>query len=97
MGLVLPFEMRSWFYYGKRPILSDVGLSLRREPKNKYDKCAVAVCKDGRKVGYVPATYSERVSKAIEQGRKFRIRVAIDTDGAKEMDCTPHLVIQEID
>ena len=41
-------------------------LDLVREPNNKYDACAVAVKFRGRKIGFVPASKNEIMSKLMD-------------------------------
>ena len=53
---------------------SDV-LTLVREPHNPYDKYAVAVYMDNRKVGYIPRTNSRIVASLIDAGEKIEARV----------------------
>ncbi len=50
-------------------------LECKPEPENKYDKNAVALLWNKRKLGYVPKYYSEFFSKTIFKGKKIIVKV----------------------
>lgn len=50
-------------------------LELVSDPTNEHDPYAIKVMKGREKIGYIPAYYSEQVSKAIALGRKVNCRV----------------------
>ncbi len=58
------------FYTGADSIISTLSsedeLRLVREPENEYDKFAVAVYHDDRKLGHIPRTNSQLVFEMIE-------------------------------
>jgi len=41
-------------------------LELVREPNNKYDECAIALHWNNRKIGFIPATENELLSRLID-------------------------------
>lgn len=75
------FIVAGFFYYqgSMSPHdIVDVGdfLTLKREPDNAYDNYAVQVFSEsGKKLGYVPKTYSKAVSQKIIEGFKFSANV----------------------
>lgn len=50
-------------------------LDLVREPHNRHDKNAVAVCAGGKQLGYVPAFKAEMTARYLDQGRTVEARV----------------------
>lgn len=50
-------------------------LELIPEPSNEHDPYAVKVMVDGEKIGYVPAYYSQPISRAITLNRSLSCRV----------------------
>lgn len=46
-------------------------LTLKREPNNKYDKNAIAVCY-GRPLGYVPRGLAAEIAPLMDRGVVFR-------------------------
>lgn len=51
-----------------------VTVTLVREPENKFDKNAIAVWVDGRRVGYVPKNQNVELAKYIDlHGDKMRL------------------------
>ncbi len=67
------------FYQGAAGLLSEVSpdggrvpglLTLVREPDNQYDKNAIAVHFDGKKVGHIPAPQAKILAPRLDAGRK---------------------------
>jgi len=50
-------------------------LKLIREPKNPYDKYAVAIYKQNKKVGYIPKTNSRIVASMLDSGENIKVVV----------------------
>lgn len=69
------FTCKSWWYHGKRSIKKSDILDLRKEPENKHDSTAVAITKNGRKIGYVPKEWSKETTEALKEGRKLNVTV----------------------
>src|SRR5690554_6401852 len=75
------FIVAGFFYYqgSMSPHdIVDVGdfLTLKRERDNAYDNYAVQVFSEsGKKLGYVPKTYSKAVSQKISEGCKLSSNV----------------------
>ena len=57
-------------YYEGLQLLSSMKpddlLELVREPENEYDHCAIALKFRGRKIGFIPATENELLSKLLD-------------------------------
>lgn len=51
-------------------------LRLTREPENKFDANAVRIDHDGKKLGYVPATYSQIVAGLLDAGVTLHAEVS---------------------
>ncbi len=67
------------FYQGAAELLSEVSpdggrvpglLTLVREPDNQYDKNAIAVHFDGKKVGHIPAPQAKILAPMLDAGQK---------------------------
>ncbi len=67
------------FYQGAAELLSELSpdggripglLTLVREPDNNYDKNAIAVHLDGKKVGHIPAPQAKILAPMLDAGRK---------------------------
>ncbi len=67
------------FYQGAAELLSEVSpdggqipglLTLVREPDNQYDKNAIAVHADGKKVGHIPAPQAKILAPKMDKGMK---------------------------
>ncbi len=50
-------------------------LKAVREPDNPYDRYAVALCKENRRVGYIPRTNSRIIASLLDSEHNLRIRV----------------------
>lgn len=50
-------------------------LVLKREPNNKYDEFAIAVCFNNIRIGYVPADMNMVCSRLMDAGKVFFCRV----------------------
>jgi hypothetical protein len=50
-------------------------LQLVREPENRYDKTAVAVCFRNKKIGFVPRAENCAISSMMERGEKLSARI----------------------
>jgi hypothetical protein len=50
-------------------------LILTREPQNQYDRYAVAIYKEAKKVGYIPKIYSRIIASMLDNGEKIYTRV----------------------
>ena len=50
----------------------DESLKLIREPKNPYDKYAVAIYRQNKKVGYVPKTNSRIVASMLDNRENIK-------------------------
>lgn len=92
MQYSLPFELTSWWHYGKVRINDWDILTLRKEPENKHDSTAVAIYKEQKKVGYIPTGSSKTITNLIDQGVELRVHIAIGSEGEPDPQA-PHLVI----
>ncbi len=67
---LLQFFVRGFQYYEGPKILKDINknglVDLVREPKNKYDDCAIAIHFEGIKIGYVPREDNLVLSNIID-------------------------------
>lgn len=50
-------------------------VKLVRDSGNVFDKNAISVVFEGRKIGYVPRNYSELLARMMDHGRKLTARV----------------------
>lgn len=50
-------------------------LTLVREPENRHDPLAIAVCWRGRKLGYLPRTANLFVSVLMDKGRTITAQI----------------------
>ncbi|GEM_PF-3235426 len=57
-------------------------ITLVREPKNPYDKNAIAVYANGKQIGYLSSAYAEGFAPMIDTGRRFETYV--DTIGHRK-------------
>ena len=78
------FICKSWWFHGKRKLRKTDYLRLRLEPENKHDITAVAITKDGRKVGYVPREWSRETTDAIKSGRTLHVLVVEESNAARD-------------
>jgi hypothetical protein len=62
--------VRGFQYYKGKELISQMKeneiLELVREPKNKYDDCAIALHYKGNKIGFIPAESNETLSKLLD-------------------------------
>jgi hypothetical protein len=59
-------------------------LILKREPKNKYDKNAVAVLrKNGNQIGYISREDAIWLSEIMDEGNKVEARINLITGGVR--------------
>lgn len=49
---------------------------LVREKDNPFDEHAVAIWRDGRRIGYIPRSHSPLAARMIDQGRRLSARIA---------------------
>lgn len=60
---------------------SGTRLTLVREPRNRYDKNAIAVATaDGLILGYIPAARAARLAGGMDSGRTLDVFVTVDGD-----------------
>lgn len=79
----LDFYLRGWRHYnGEDEILTFKDqISLELDCGNKYDNCAVAILKnDEKRIGYVPAFFSEFIKAVIEKGLNYEIEILFNAD-----------------
>jgi hypothetical protein len=59
----------------------DDRLTLKREPKNEYDKYAIEVYFEDKKLGYLPKTENKVIANLLDSGKDvFAIVQKIDSD-----------------
>lgn len=81
------FENRQGYLCYLEKHRNDVYYTFRREPKNQYDKNAIAVIGHDRKenkhmqVGYVPKEYAAIFAPSMDQGRRPRISRSMHVGG----------------
>ncbi|MCL2829720.1 MAG: HIRAN domain-containing protein [Betaproteobacteria bacterium] len=67
-------------YYALSTVWSEIrvgdALSLRREPKNRYDPNAIRVEWKGRQLGYVPRKENGPIAAALDRGEALEARVS---------------------
>ena len=56
-------------------IVPDKILMMKREPDNKFDKCAIALYCDDTRIGFVPAAMNQACSRLMDAGKLFICRV----------------------
>lgn len=56
-------------------IVSEKVLTMKREPKNKFDEFAIAIYCDNIRVGFVPAEMNLVCSRLMDAGKMFFCRV----------------------
>lgn len=86
------FTCKSWWYHGKSSIKKGDILDLRMEPENKHDSTAVAITKNGRKIGYVPKGWSKEITEALKEGRNLNVTVVEES----RYDYAPSLRIYDM-
>ena len=75
------FNLAGFTYYDGIEVFSElkVGapLTMKAEPDNKYDPCAVAIYYDDKKLGYVPKDDNLLLFKFLELGHTdlFEVRI----------------------
>lgn len=65
-------------------VAAGMSIELRPEPSNLYDSDAVAVLCRGYQIGYIPATFSPRVSEYLTRGYEYEARVLDVLGGTDE-------------
>lgn len=50
-------------------------LRMQRRPKNKYDKCAIAIYYDKMRIGWVPRELNLVISRLMDAGKAFFCRI----------------------
>jgi len=60
---------------GEERFRSGEMLSHKREQENPYDKCAVAIYKNNKKVGYIPKENSRIIASLLDSGEEIEIKV----------------------
>lgn len=66
-------------------------LYLNPNPNNKYDKYAIEILNEGKKlIGYIPRYYSEELSKLLENGANYSINIC---EINKEANCNECLKV----
>lgn len=56
-------------------ILPEKVLTMKREPNNEFDECAIAIYCDGIRIGFVPADMNLVCSRLMDAGKLFFCRV----------------------
>ena len=80
-----PFPIAGFRYYDGEDALPELqpgtALTLRAEPDNSHDPCAVEILHRGRKLGYVPRFCNRRVSQLLQNDVSISCEVSrISTD-----------------
>ncbi|RYY90878.1 MAG: hypothetical protein EOO15_00725 [Chitinophagaceae bacterium] len=60
----------------ERELTSTVRLELKREPKNEFDRWAVALWFNRSKVGYIPRDKNEVIARLMDAGKRFYATIA---------------------
>ena len=75
-----PFPIAGFRYYDGEEAFPELQpgttLTLRAEPDNPHDPCAVEILHRGRKLGYVPRFCNRRVSQLLQEAVPVRCEVA---------------------
>lgn len=95
MSVDISFSCRSWWYHDRPRLTEGQDLRLVREPDNPHDMYAVEIYAGRKKLGYVDAAYSEKVSKALERGEK--LVAMVDMAGDEELGINPLILIMDED
>lgn len=56
-------------------LVPDVVLKMIRQPENKYDKLAIGIYMDTKRIGWVPMEHNEVISRLMDAGKAFFCRV----------------------
>lgn len=54
---------------------TDEVLQMRRDPQNKYDKKAIGIYFEQTRIGWVPRTMNEIISRLMDAGKVFFCRI----------------------
>lgn len=90
----LDFYLRGWRHYNEESesLLENDVLTLVRESDNEYDSDAVAVYKnEDKKIGYVPAFYSQFISQMIES---YEDNVRYDLEHKFDPEAPSHFKVE---
>jgi hypothetical protein len=60
-------------------LVPDAVLKMIRQPENKYDKLAIGIYVDTKRIGWVPMEHNEVISRLMDAGKAFFCRVAKTT------------------
>lgn len=56
-------------------LVPDAVLKMIRQPENKYDKLAIGIYLDSKRIGWVPMEHNEVISRLMDAGKAFFCRV----------------------
>ncbi|WP_198264265.1 HIRAN domain-containing protein [sulfur-oxidizing endosymbiont of Gigantopelta aegis] len=77
--LINRFSIAGFQYYDGQSCLKEIKqndvLLLSEEPDNQYDKYAVEVSFQSKKLGYVPRTDNKHISRILQSGGKLTVKV----------------------
>lgn len=73
------FHVAGVRYYEGRELLEELKagepLALRLQPANPHDKFAVEIFRGETKLGYIPRTHNQHISRMLEHGFELRCQI----------------------
>ena len=60
-------------------LLPNTVLKMIRQPQNKYDKLAIGIYMEDKRIGWVPMEHNEVISRLMDAGKAFFCRVEKST------------------
>ena len=91
--LLLRANVAGFRYYGGNRVLSRINAGdtviMRREPRNPYDRRAIALYWGNEKLGYIPRADNLVIANLLDQGASLKARVM-----KKKIRGNPHEMIE---
>ena len=77
---------------------SNQELTLKRDKQNQYDKNAVEIIANDKRIGYLPAHVAREVAPRMDNDANYKCYVSEVTGGGnKHYGCNLKLVLEDID
>ncbi len=89
VGMHFRFQSKDSYEDQYFALLPGTELTVRHEPKNRFDKNACGVFVEGRKLGYLPAFVASLVVKRLRRGRQFRFFIFDPSNHYRHLEGLP--------
>ncbi len=77
--LLLQANVAGFRYYSGKRVLPEINagdpVTLKREPRNPYDRLAIALSWGEEKIGYIPRSENRVIAALLDQGATLKARV----------------------